>query len=222
VPRTNGQFDPFTVRYDKGLSALNFPHRVVATIVWSPRVSGSGGSGISATAERTVWRLLDGWSAAWIFSESSGRGYSYDIYGGTRLAGGHQSINGSGGSAVLPTVGRNTLRLPDSANLDMRLSRTFRLGRTMAGEGLRLRASAEAFNVTNRRNYSGITQRAFLVGTPVPLNGTTGPEVTPLVFQDAATVATEGLNVQPFGAYTAASTSQARERQIQLGLRLEF
>jgi hypothetical protein len=222
VPRTNGQFDPFTVRYDKGLSALNFPHRVVATIVWSPRVSGSGGSGISATAERTVWRLLDGWSAAWIFSESSGRGYSYDIYGGTRLAGGHQSINGSGGSAVLPTVGRNTLRLPDSANLDMRLSRTFRLGRTMAGEGLRLRASAEAFNVTNRRNYSGITQRAFLVGTPVPLNGTTGPEVTPLVFQDAATVATEGLNVQPFGAYTAASTSQAHERQIQLGLRLEF
>ena len=37
VPRTNGQFDPFTVRYDKGLSALNFPHRVVATAVWSPQ-----------------------------------------------------------------------------------------------------------------------------------------------------------------------------------------
>jgi len=29
-------------------------------------------------------------------------------------------------------------------------------------------------------------------------------------------VATEGLNVQPFGAYTAAATSQARERQLQL------
>jgi hypothetical protein len=222
VPRTNGQFDPFTVRYEKGLSALNFPHRVVATIVWSPHLNSNGGSGISATAERAVWRLADGWSAAWIFSESRGRGYSYDIYGGTRLPGGHESINGSGGSVVLPTVGRNTLRLPDSANLDMRLSRTFRLGRTMAGEGLRLRASAEAFNLTNRLNLSGVTQRAFLMGTPVPLNGTTGPEVTPLVFQNAATVATEGLNVQPFGAYTAAGTSQARERQIQLGLRLEF
>jgi hypothetical protein len=181
-------------------------------------VSGSGGSGISATAERAVWRLANGWSAAWIFSESSGRGYSYDIYGGTRLAGGHQSINGSGGSVVLPTVGRNTLRLPDSANLDMRLSRSFRLGRTMGGEGMRLRASAEAFNVTNRRNYSGITQRAFLVNTPG--TGTAPSGVTPLVFQDAATVA--GINVQPFGAYTAASTSQARERQIQLDLRLEF
>ena len=217
VPRTNGQFDPFTVRYDKGLSALNFPHRVVATIVWSPQLSGSGGSQTYATAERAVWRLADGWSMAWIFSESSGRGYSYDIYGGTRLAGGHQSINGSGGSVVLPTVGRNTLRLPDSVNLDMRLGRTFRLG-----EGLRLRASAEAFNLTNRLNISGVTQRAFLVSTPVPLSGTTGPEVTPLVFQNAATVATEGLNVQPFGAYTAAATSQARERQLQLGLRLEF
>jgi len=217
VPRTNGQFDPFTVRYDKGLSALNFPHRVVATIVWSPQLNSNGGSGVSATAERTAWRLANGWSAAWIFSESSGRVYSYDIFGGTRLAGGRESINGSGGSVVLPTVGRNTLRLPDSVNLDMRLSRSFRLG-----EGLRLRAAMEAFNVTNRLNYSGITQRAFLVGTPVPLSGTTGPEVTPLVFQNAATVATEGLNVQPFGAYTAAATSQARERQLQLDLRLEF
>jgi hypothetical protein len=216
VPRTNGQFDPFNVRYDKGLSALDFPHRVVAMAVWSPRLTG-GGSGMTATAERAVWKLANGWSLSGIFSESSGRGYSYDVFGGTRLAGGRESINGSGGSTVLPTVGRNTLRLPDSANLDVRLSRSFRLSET-----LRLRGALEAFNVINHQNISGVTQRAFLVGTPVPVSGTTGPEVTPLVFQDAATVATEGLNVLPFGAYTAAGTSQARERQVQLGLRLEF
>jgi hypothetical protein len=209
VPRTNGQFDPFTVRYDKGLSALDFPHKIVATAVWSPRLRGAE-SGVSATAERTIWRLADGWSLAGIFSEASGRGYSYDIFGGTRLAGGRESINGSGGSVVLPTVGRNTLRLPDSANLDMRLSRSFRLSET-----LRLRGAVEAFNVMNRVNFSGVTQRAFLVGTAA--NG-----VTPLAFQDAGTVATEGLNVLPFGAHTAAGTSQARERQMQLGLRLEF
>jgi len=209
VPRTNGQFDPFTVRYDKGLSALDFPHRVTATALWSPRVSGAE-SGMSATAERAVWRIADGWSLAGIFSEASGRGYSYDIFGGTRLAGGHESINGSGGSVVLPTVGRNTLRLPDTANLDVRLSRSFHLS-----EGLRLRGAVEAFNATNRLNYSGITQRAFLAGTPVS-------GVTPLVFQSAAAVSAEGLNVLPFGAYTAAGTSQAEERRLQLGLRLEF
>ena len=209
VPRTNGQFDPFTVRYDKGVSALNVPHRVVATAVWSPRLPGVG-SLVVATAERAVWRLAEGWSLAAIFSEASGRGYSYDLFGGTRLAGGRESINGSGGSVVLPTVGRNTLRLPDSANLDFRLSRSFRLG-----ERMRLRSAVEAFNLTNHVNLSGVTQRAFLAGTAV--NG-----VTPLVFQDATMVATEGLNVLPFGAYTAAGTNQARERQVQVGLRLEF
>jgi hypothetical protein len=216
VPRTNGQFDPFNVRYDKGLSALDLPHRVMATAVWSPRVRGAN-SDVAATAERAIWHAVDGWSLAAIFSEASGRGYSYDVFGGSRLAGGRETINGSGGSAVLPTVGRNTLRLPDSTNLDLRLSRSFGLG-----ERLRLRVSAEGFNVANHVNVSGVTQRAYLAGTPVPLSGTSGPEVTPLVFQDAATVETEGLNVLPFGAYTQAGTSQARERQLQFGVRLEF
>ena len=219
VPRTNGQFDPFQVRYDKGLSPLDFPHRVTATAVWSPRVLAAvERGGALPAAERTAWKLADGWSLAAIFYESSGRGYSYDIFGGTRLAGGRESINGSGGSVVLPTVGRNTLRLPDSANLDVRLSRSFRVWR----DGVWLRAAVEGFNVMNHTNYSGVEQRAFEVGTPVPLTGTTGPKVTPLIFQDAATVASEGLNTPAFGAYTAAGTSQSRERQVQIGLRLEF
>jgi Carboxypeptidase regulatory-like domain/TonB dependent receptor len=209
TPKTNGQFDPFTVRYDKGLSALNFPHRVVGTVVWTPSVGQEAG---------WVGKAANGWTMGGIFSQTSGRGYSYDISGGSRLAGGHESINGSGGSVVLPTVGRNTLRLPDTTNLNLRVSRSFRLRR----EGVRLRALVEGFNVLNHVNISNVQQRAFLVGAPVPLNGTTGPVATPLVFQDAATVANEGLNVQPFGTYTGAATSQARERQVQMGLRVEF
>jgi hypothetical protein len=203
TPKTNGQLDPFQVRYDKGASALNFPHRIVGTVVWTPRL-GSGD-------QRWVKTVAGGLSLAAIVSEASGRGYSYDISGGTRLAGGHESINGSGGQVVLATVGRNTLRLPDSLNLNARLSRSFRLH----GEGLRLRATVEGFNVLNHVNVSGITQRAFLVGTPVA-------GVTPLVFQNAATIATEGLNALPFGAYTGAATNQSRERQIQMGMRVEF
>jgi len=212
VPRTSGQFDPFTVGYDKGLSALNFPHRVVAAAVWSPRwgaVMVLGEVGAAAGA------VVNGWAVAAIFSEGSGRGYSYQIFGGTRLAGGRESVNGSGGSTVLPTAGRNTLRLPDAANLDLRLSRSFRLT-----ERLRLSAGVEAFNVANRQNISGVTQRAYLAGTAG--TGTAAVGVTPLVFQDAATVAAEGLNVLPFGAYTASGTSQARERQVQMRLRVEF
>jgi hypothetical protein len=203
TPKTNGQFDPFQVRYDKGASALNFPHRLVGTVVWTPRPGPDDQSWV-----RTV---AGGLSIAAIVSEASGRGYSYDISGGTRLAGGHESINGSGGQVVLPTVGRNTLRLPDSLNLNARLSRSFRLH----GEGLRLRATMECFNVLNHVNVSGITQRAYLAGTPVG-------GVTPLIFQNAAAIATEGLNTLPFGAYTGAATNQSRERQLQFGIRIEF
>jgi len=110
----------------------------------------------------------------------------------------------------LPTVGRNTLRLPDTGRLDLRVSRVVHLT-----ERVRMRGSVEIFNLTNRVNYSAIMQRAFLLGTET--NG-----VTPLIFQNAATVAAEGLNVQPFGTFTAASTGQSAERQVQVGVRVEF
>jgi hypothetical protein len=201
TPRTNGQFDPFDLRYDKGLSSLNYPHKLVVSAVWDPRVS---------SGQRWLRAAGSGWAVAPLFTERSGRPYSFNIYGGRRLTGGHQSINGSGGAVYLPTVGRNTLRLPDAANLDLRVSRTLR-----ATEKVRVKGVVEIFNVTNRVNYSGLTQRAFLVGTAV--NG-----VTPLVFQDAAAVAAEGLNVQPFGTFTSASTGQSGERRVQLGVRVEF
>jgi hypothetical protein len=132
------------------------------------------------------------------------------VYGGTELKGGHYSLNGSGGAAYLPTVGRNTLRLPDRMNLDLRFGRAVRLG-----ERLRIRAAVEVFNLANRVNDSGVETRAYLVGTKVAA-------ITPLIFQSAATVATEGLNVRPFGTFTAASSTDSQQRQVQLSLRAEF
>jgi len=201
TPRTNAQFDPFDVRYDKGLSALNFPHKVLVNAVWQPRI---------ASERHWIRMAVNNWTVAPIYTESSGRPYSLDIFGGTRLAGGHESINGAGGAVYLPTVGRNTLRLPDTSRIDLRVSRALRVT-----ERVRARGSIEVFNLTNRVNYSAIMQRAFLVGTET--NG-----VTPLIFQNAATVAAEGLNVQPFGTFTAAATGQSPERQVQLGIRVEF
>jgi hypothetical protein len=201
TPRLNAQLDPFTIAYDKGLSRLNFPHKVVVGAVWEPRLR---------TTEQWLARAASGWTLSGVFYETSGRPYSYEIFGGTRLAGGRESINGSGGAVYLPTVGRNTLRLPDTARVDLRVGRVIRVG-----ERVRVRGTVEAFNVANRVNYSGVEQRAFLVGTSAAGD-------TPLIFQDAATVAAEGLNTSPFGSYTAAATNVARERQVQMGLRVEF
>jgi hypothetical protein len=195
TPRTDGQFDPFTNGYDKGLSSLNYPWAARAAAVW-------------AITARNRW--LRGWQVAPILNARAGRPYSFDLSGGTRLPGGHLSVNGSGGALYLPTVGRNTLRLPAQVNVDARLARGFRLGREVE-----LRASAEAFNLLNRVNVSSVTERAYLVGTAV--NG-----VTPLVFQSAAAIATEGLNTQAFGTPTAASSGLSRERRVQFGLVVSF
>ncbi|HZY61383.1 MAG TPA: TonB-dependent receptor [Edaphobacter sp.] len=200
TPRENGQFDPFDAQYDKGLSSLNYPHKLVVSAVWQPRIGAGTGR---------MHAAMNGWLLAGLFTERSGRPYSYNIYGGTRLSGGHMSINGSGGAEYLPTVGRNTLRLPDAANLNLRLSRVVRVTERVRAKGL-----VEVFNVTNHVNYSGVMQRAYLVGDTV--NG-----VTPLIFQDVAAVVAEGLNARPFGTLTEA-TGQTRERRVQIGVRVEF
>jgi hypothetical protein len=126
------------------------------------------------------------------------------------LSGGSYSINGSGGSAWLPTVGRNTLRLPARWNVDARVGRGFRITERVRGEGY-----VEAFNVTNHVNISQVNARAFLVGAAV--NG-----VVPLVFQNAAAVMAEGLNTPPFGTVTSSTIGLSHERQAQVGLRIEF
>ncbi|MDE1176745.1 MAG: TonB-dependent receptor [Edaphobacter sp.] len=201
-PAVNAQLDPFNLRYDKGLSRLNFPHKAVVSAVWSPRVAGGD--------SLLLRRAFNGWTASAIFYETAGRPYSYEISGGDNLSGGHSTINNAGGAIYLPTVGRDTLRLPDTARLDLRIARVVHLSERVA-----LHATVEAFNLFNRVNLTGVEQRAFLTGTA-------SAGVMPLIYQDAATVAAEGLNTRPFGTYTAAGTSNTRERQLQLGLRMEF
>ena len=152
---------------------------------------------------------LSGWRALAAATAASGAPYSYEIFGGARLSGGHTSINGSGGAAYLPTVGRNTLRLPARANVDLRLERGGAL------HGLRVSGFGEASNLLNQRNLSRVETRAFLPGTAVS-------GVTPLIFQDSAAVASEGVTTPPFGTPTSSTGGAGRERLITLGLRVEF
>lgn len=201
TPRTDAQLDPFTNGYDKAISSLSYPWALHAAAVWTPHLH-SGSKWLHLAA--------NGWRFTPLVTARAGRPYSLDLSGGTYLSGGHESLNGSGGALYLPTVGRNTLRLPPNQNVDLRLTRAFR-----EGSRFQVETSAEAFNLLNHRNLSSVVQRAYLVGIPVA-------GITPLVFQSAAAIAAEGLTTQPFGTPNAASTTLSRERQIQLSLRLQF
>ena len=197
----DAQFDPEDVSYDKGLSNYDRQQKIVTSAVWAPRVS---------TGERLLRAAANGWSLSPILFATTGRPFSYLIQGGTQLTSGRLSINGSGGATYLPTVGRNTLRLPWTETLDLRLQRAIPLEKN-----LHARLSAETFNVLNHRNLTGVQQRAFLAGTPV--NG-----VTPLVYQDSSAIAAEGLTTRAFGVPTAASAPLTQQRRVQFGLRVDW
>jgi len=201
VPNQNGAFDPFEPLYDRAPSNFDRTHRVVASAIWQPEVHGG-------SLEK---RLLDGWGLSPLFVASTGRPYSYGIVGGSSLAGGRESLNGSGGATYLPSVGRNTLRLPWIENLDVRVTRSLTVR-----ERLTAKLTAEAFNLLNHVNATAVEQRAFLPGT-ADASG-----VLPLQFQDAAAIAAEGVSTRAFGTVTSSADSPTRERRLQFGVRLEW
>jgi hypothetical protein len=209
TPQLDGQFDPFRNGYDKGLSNQQFPQKFAGTMALPLQLR---------KGPKAVRLVLDGWRASAIATATSGAPYSYKIFGGTYLTGGHESVNGSGGATYLPTVGRNTLRLPARGRVDLRLAREIKLDR-----GMHLTAFAEAFNLFNAENISSVETRAFQLGTSATIGNTTATGPTPLLFQDAAEIATEGLTTEvPFGTPNSSTTGTSKERQIELGLRLQF
>jgi hypothetical protein len=203
TPRQSGQFDPFTDAYDKGLSSLDVRHRFAGDLLLRSSLH---------HGPESFRRTLSGWQVATIAAVSSGAPYSYGVFGGTALSGGRDSLNGSGGVTYLPTLGRNTLRLPMRSHVDLRAGRGFTFH-----EHIRLNAFAEAFNLLNTQSLSRIETRAFLVGTPA-----TSGVPTPLIFQDSAAVAAEGITTPAFGTPTSSTASASRERQLEMGIRLEF
>ncbi len=207
TPRQDGQFDPFAIGYDKGRSSLDRPWQAAGTVSYR-----------SSWASGREWarRLLGGWGVAAVGRAGSGAPYSYTIFGGTRLTGGHESVNGSGGATYLPTVGRNTLRLPMRSKVDLRASREIAFGHAM-GRDWQLRLHADAFNLLNTVSVSRVETRSFLLGTVGSVGG-----MTPLTFQDAATVANEGVSTPAFGTPLSSTTGLSRERTVEMGVRFSF
>ncbi|MEZ2347526.1 TonB-dependent receptor domain-containing protein [Terriglobus sp. RCC_193] len=199
----NAHFDPYSPLYDRAPSNFDHRHRVTMLAVWQPHLD---------STHAALRHVVNGWSLSPVLLFQSGRPYSYNLSGGSSLPGGRESLNNSGGANYLPSLGRNTLRLPWTENVDLSLSRAFALVHDRA----HLRLMMQAYNLLNHVNVTTVEQRAFLVGSA----GTDG--VVPFMFQDATTIAAEGLTGKPFGMASQSANSPTRERRLQAGLRLEW
>jgi hypothetical protein len=148
-------YDPYR-RMDYGNSDYDIRQRLVASIVWQPRYF----------RDSSTWRrrMLDGWSLAPIVQLSTGRPYSEYISGDiSNYAKPYGSIpyldgglNNAGGSRLATIFSRNHFRYPMLVNVDLRLSRSFRLS-----EGHRLQLMAEAFNLLNHTQVTGISTTMY-------------------------------------------------------------
>jgi hypothetical protein len=174
----NSDYSPFNatcLKCDRSLSDFDQRHKfVIAGVIQSP------------------WdhsRVFGGFALSPIFTYNTGHPFNL-------LAG--ADINGDGHftNDRPPGAGRNTGIGPDYTNLDMRLSRSFKVA-----EKATLLLTAEGFNIANHTNYSSVNNIVGAAFAP------------PFTVHGTATLSPS----QPLG-FTAAFPN----REIQLGVRLTF
>ena len=183
----NNVLNPFDLGLEEGTSTFDIPHRFSLSTVWQPRSS-------------NAW--LDNFTIAPVVGVSSGAPFTPLISGNAPQAATVRvftGILGAGGTNRLPSIERNTYRLPNTASVDLRVSRAFPIGKN------KLEASFEAFNLFNRINYTAANTTFYTIG---------GTVAAPTLTYNSAT----------FNTYTNANngTFSPRPREIQLGVRYTF
>jgi hypothetical protein len=161
---------------DRGVGNADVPHRFVFSGVWDLNY-------VPSTANVFVRAVLAGWELGTIAQVQSGRPFSAFV---------NVDLNQDGNSSTdrAPGAGRNSLRGPNFMTDDVRLTKHIPL----FGERVHMQLIGEAFNVTNRANYSTLrtTQYNFTAATRTfsPTPGFLTPTATydPRILQLAAKV----------------------------------
>jgi hypothetical protein len=118
-----------------------------------------------------------------------------------------------GSDKVAYLIGRNTYRYPSTWKADLRLGKSFDLGRMR-----RLDLLVESFNLFNHQNVTEIETTGYTIQSGTPSGPPTLTFLTGLKIN-----ATTGLPDPAFGQpLSADATNFFRERQIQIGLKMRF
>jgi hypothetical protein len=182
---TNQPLNPLNLAQDKSLSDFDQRKRFTMSAFWQPPFGWIGSKPLEA--------VLDGFQFSGILALGDGRPFWGSASGNPSPAGLQGGLLGVGGSSRVPFVGRNIYTNPGMATLDLRVAREIRIKERMTWQLI-----AEAFNLTNRVNVTGIVMTQYGVG------GTT-------LFPRA-----------DFRSVSATGTNLVRERQLQLGTRFRF
>jgi len=205
-PSSNSWYDPLgNPDANYGNSNFNVPNRFVT---WAM---------LQYPGRSHTWMrfLSDGWHMNPILQIQNGLPYSAGVSGTQGAVGSLKAnaagINGSGSSAYLVQLGRNTYKMPMTTVLDLRVQKDLRIS-----ERFNLELLGEAFNLLNHQNVTGVNATAYSINA-------TASSTTPansLVYQPAQGA---GVNASGFGTVSNADSNFVySQRQIQLGMKLDF
>ncbi|HVT96988.1 MAG TPA: TonB-dependent receptor [Acidobacteriaceae bacterium] len=205
APTANALLDPANLKLDYGNSNQNVPNRLMMySVLDSPwHVHGPLGY------------LANDFQLAPTFQFQSGLPYSMGISGsqsklyltpgataqGSLVSTG--SFNGSNGANRVPFVDRNVFNMPHTVGVDLRASKRF-----VVKERYSLEFLAEAFNLANHQNVTGIGATAYSVALD---NTNHVNQLTP-------------YTSTPFQSVTSTDNSNFayNVRQLQMALRFQF
>lgn len=211
-PSTNNWLDPYAnQRINYGTSSLNVRHRAVGwAIVNVPGIKG----------DSALKYVTNGWSVKPLVQIQSGLPYSAAFSGttpqscynlvGCYLPVGTGITGTSASTSYIPFVGRNTQQYPRDILVDARVEKDFALK-----ERYTLQLFAEAFNLANHQNVTGVNTTAYQLTTaqngPTNANPAGGTPVNTMTFQSS------------FGVPTSANSNYAyNPRLVQLAARFVF
>jgi hypothetical protein len=238
VQGANGTFyggdtpsDPNNIRFDNGLSDIDIRNRGSITFVYQPTLK---------VGNVLASQLINGWQFSGAEIASGGEpiflGETGTIYSGNTVSSSYADESGIFGGAMSsssggatggrpPQIGRNSIPAPGFNDLDMRVTRNFKIH-----ESVSLQLNAEAFNLLNHKIITGVnsTYTTFLA----PGKSATGSNT--FVCPATAAVPTganytgcyvpyTGVGVSAFGAISSTSSSTLYgSRQLQLSGKLFF
>ncbi len=208
----NVPLDPNDYSFEQGQANFDIRHRFVASVVWNPKF-------FSSNDDSVARHIFNGFTISPIVQVASGRPHSAFVSGNApactnaAICGGSAltaavstGILGAGGDNRFPLIERNSVRFPKTVNVDLRVSRRFHFGETMALELL-----AEGFNVFNHVNVTNRGTRLYSISTATAANAPTLPVGTPILIVDPL-----------YKVANEAGNTVYRERQIQFAIRFQF
>jgi outer membrane receptor protein involved in Fe transport len=216
---TNNVLNPFDLGAEYSRSNFDIRDRFSFAAIWSPSYYHGDNRWVGYLANGfTISPLIVASSGIPLNPTVSGSAPSQTIAGVTYVA--PQGATGNSldddGTTRVPFLGPNSFQLPHTVNVDLRIAREFKIW-----ESWKLTLSGDAFNLFNHVNVTAVNGQMFSIQSSGTVHSVACSAAAPcLVYQDPAI--TGNASTSLFQSVTSSSNTITAQRQIQVGIRLDF